>query len=84
VPRRKRAAWEAEFKAREHEAEAARQAERQREQAQQRAELRAQAIPWAQPIRHYPPIVVHPSSKPLTEAHSPRLLTKQRATAPRT
>ena len=83
---RKRAEWEADFKAREAAAQQQRQQYLDRELARAQAELQAQrdqAIPWARPILQFPPIVIRPSTKPLTTPQSPLLRTKQRAASVR-
>lgn len=61
---------------------------RQREQRQKEeeeaavAKLRAEMVHRSNPVRHYAPVILKPSDKPLTKAESPnfseRLRTKER------
>lgn len=48
-----------------------REAQREREEQEALALLRKQMVHKAQPIHRYKNVKVKPSSKPLTEAHSP-------------
>ena len=58
---------------------------RQREQRQQEeeeaaiAKLRAEMVHRPNPVRHFNPVLVRPSDKPLTDAESPRFSDRLRA-----
>ena len=63
----------------EHEAEQITAAKRrQEEEEDERRRLRAQATHRAHPIRHYKPVEIRPSNKPLTEAETPRFSNRLR------
>ena len=52
---------------------------RKREEEEEIAKIRRDAVPKAQPIRHYKPVEVHPSDKPLTQPMAPAFRLKDKS-----
>ena len=77
----KREAFEMYKKAKQDEFDNIRKQEQKTKEAEEQAEverLRQEAVPKANPIKHFKPVKVLASSKPLTEAMSPRFKTDER------
>jgi len=52
---------------------------RKREEEEEISRKRREAVPKAQPIRHYKPVEVHPSDKPLTQPVAPAFRLKDKS-----
>jgi len=77
-----RAKYELEQKQKEAELEGAKrllEERRKREEEEEIARIRREAVPKAQPIRHYKPVEVHPSDKPLTLPMAPAFRIKDKS-----
>jgi len=76
-----RAKYDMEMKHKEAELEGAKRLlveRRKREDEEEISKERKEAVPKAQPIRHYKPIEVHPSEKPLTQPMAPAFRLKDK------
>lgn len=76
-----RAKYDMEMKNKEAELEGAKrllEERRKREEEEEIMRKRREAVPKAQPIRHYKPVEVHPSDKPLTQPMAPAFRLKDK------